>query len=921
MADVFVSYSRQDTDFVRRIAGSLEGLGKSVWIDTQGIADSEVFPQAIRTAIEGSDAFLFVITPSSVASEFCEQEVDYARALEKRIVPVLLSPVPDPEIPEEIRHRNWIPFTAEVNYEASVERLVRALDTDLERRKDHTRLLVKAIDWDAGGRDRSSLLRGSDLKAAENWIASSASDADPAPTNLQNEYVLASRRAAARRQRGLVVASLAVALVAIGLGVFALVSRNQAVSTERTARAEDLAAESRIEISADPEVSALLAREAVQLLPIPQTVAALRQAMDASAVRLALPTVNGSECGYLGGPSISYSPVGHRVAEGMCGGDVVVVNSDTGRVVFRKHLPEPSGAVSYDPNGRLLAVGLQNGIDLLNPATGAVMYKLMGQGEPNALAFSPDGSLLAATTNQGAALWDVASGTVRHSFRDIIQDQTVAFTSDGRSLVVGTRNGYTAVYDVDSGQMTHELKPPANQQLNPGSPYPIAVGGNILAVGVDLLGPGDLSADIDLWSTKTWTMVKILTPVTGTAIGDLAVSSDGRRVAVGNSDGTGGVWSVDPDEELVPLLGQTADINDMAFSPDGADVATAAVDGTVRIYRATGAWRATLPTQLCSCGNEIGWQPHKLLAVARSGNDIEMQTWLIPSWQLVPGSPVLNTDQANEGVVASEDGRLAATWDEAMMRSPVTVQDGATGRVEFTLPATTVQSVAFSNDDRFLVVIDDSGGLHITNLRTHHTVVGHGWPGAKCQSGGLPPAVNRGDRLVAVYTFCGQVSVGHINDAKPFETFNQHQQLSRIAFNPAGNRLALASWDSTVTVVNVVTDKPVLELIGHSRGVTGVAYTTSGNYIVTTSADDTTRVWSATTGQLMQIDQDGSLVDDPSVSPNGLLVADENSLNQVRIWPICTDCGDPSALLAASRSSVISPLTPLEREAVASPVG
>jgi WD40 repeat protein len=278
---------------------------------------------------------------------------------------------------------------------------------------------------------------------------------------------------------------------------------------------------------------------------------------------------------------------------------------------------------------------------------------------------------------------------------------------------------------------------------------------------------------------------------------------------------------------------------------------------------------------------------------------------------------VVSTDQQNEGVVVSDDGRLAATWNEEAPTSPVQVADGSTGRVVFTLPATTVADVTFSPDDRFLVVADSSGGLHVAELANHRVVVGNGWPQSCPGGGGDPPAVSDHDALVAVYTFCGQVTVGHLDDARPFETFNQHQQLSRIAFDPAGDKLALASWDSSVTVVDVTTDRPVLELIGHSRGVTGVVFTSTGGYIITSSGDDTLRVWDATTGQLMQVDRDDSALDDVSSSPDGRWVAEENSHNEVRVWAVCPDCRQPSALLTASVASVVSPLTPLEREAAA----
>ncbi|HEY5024432.1 MAG TPA: toll/interleukin-1 receptor domain-containing protein [Acidimicrobiales bacterium] len=943
MADVFLSYSRRDSEFVHRLSTALDIRGKDVWLDTGSIADGEVFPQAIRNAIETSDAFLFVITPEAVTSAYCEQEVSYAGELGKRIVPVLRHPVPDSEIPTEIRERNWIPFTEDTEFDAAADRVVQALDTDLEHRKEHTRWLVKSIEWDTEGRDRSFLLRGSELKAAENWLARTPLDADPTPTTLQSEYALASRRAAARRGRTLLGVSAAVTVVAIGLGIIALVSRNQAVSTGTTARAQALAAESQNELTADPEVSVLLARQAVQERPIPQAVAALRQAMDASPVRVALPTQSVGPCAPNSGPSVAYSPTGRRVAEVACNNEVVVVDAASGRTVYRRPVKGPSAAVAYDPTGRVLAVGTTTGVDLLDPSTGAVRSRLVTPagpkalapggpnggpngagppglkvqdlGAPNALAFNPTGTQLAATTFLGTTVWDTATGKVLVTLVEPSSDQTLAFTPDGRTLVVGTR-GPAEVVDVASGRVVKRLSP-TGQTLSTSQPNPVAIAGDILVVGANVTGAGDVSAQIDLWDTKTWTMFDALTSITGTAVGAVSMSPDGQQVAVGNYDGTGGVWSILPDEELVPLAGQTADLNAISFSRSGADVLTAANDGTARIYRANGPWRATLNAQLCGCGNEIGWQAHKVVALARKGNDIVLQAWSLPSGKALPDPPVLNTDQQNAGAVLSGDGTLAATWSESAPQSKVTVQDTATQRPVFTLPATTVAGVSFSQDDRLLLVIDANSHLHITTLATGHTVVGAGWSDS-CNGSGNPPATSADDRLVAVYSFCGQVRVGRVATARPFESFNQHGQLSSAAFDPAGDRLALGSWDDVVTILNVRTDKPVSELVGNTRGVDGTVYSARGQYIITTSIDRTMRVWNATTGQLLQVDRDLSFPGAPSVSPDGAFVAETNNENQVRVWAVCPDCQDPTALLKASRSSVVSPLTSLERAEAAS---
>jgi len=253
MPDVFVSYSRRDADFVRALVADLEARGKDVWIDTQGIGDGEVFPDAIRHAIEASDAFVFVISPESVASRYCESEVAYAVSLQKRLVPVLRDAVADEALPEPIRVRNWVPFTPGMDHGAAADRLVAALDTDIEHVKAHTHWLVRALDWDGHHRDRSFLLRGSELAAADAWLSSVGDGAEPAPTALQREYVFASRTAAGRRQRIVVGASLVAVAVAATLAVLALVSRNQAQTEAVQSKSRVWAAESMAQLSVDSE--------------------------------------------------------------------------------------------------------------------------------------------------------------------------------------------------------------------------------------------------------------------------------------------------------------------------------------------------------------------------------------------------------------------------------------------------------------------------------------------------------------------------------------------------------------------------------------------------------------------------------------------------------------------------------------------
>jgi hypothetical protein len=383
VSDVFVSYSRRDGEFVSTLVAELESRGKSVWLDTEGIEDGAVFPDAIRTAIEGSDAFVFVITPASAASQFCEQEVEHALALNKRIVPLLREMVADEALPEAIRVRSWIPYTPGGDQEAASKRLVDALDTDVEHARAHTHWLVRALDWDSqGARDRSFLLRGSELSAAEAWLAGVGEGAEPAPTTMQREYIFASRAASSRRQRSVVVASLVAVVGALALAGLALISRGQAqaarsraVFAQTQAQSHALAAESEAQLPIDPERSILLAMAAVRVKPTADAVFALRRAIDLSPIRARLPDI-GLQPNYLWGPAIAYSPNGKLLAEGSQNGTVLILDARSARVERRIAIGGESPLVAFNRGGSLLAVGTGSGILLVDPATGNVRARL-----------------------------------------------------------------------------------------------------------------------------------------------------------------------------------------------------------------------------------------------------------------------------------------------------------------------------------------------------------------------------------------------------------------------------------------------------------------------------------------------------------------------------------------------------------------
>src|SRR5262249_14228661 len=92
---IFISYSRADRAYVSRLAAHLATVGIPVWYDFE-VETGERFSQEIQQAIDECAAFVVVLTPASVASEWVRREISRAVRKDKRILPLLLSPCDTP---------------------------------------------------------------------------------------------------------------------------------------------------------------------------------------------------------------------------------------------------------------------------------------------------------------------------------------------------------------------------------------------------------------------------------------------------------------------------------------------------------------------------------------------------------------------------------------------------------------------------------------------------------------------------------------------------------------------------------------------------------------------------------------------------------------------------------------------------------
>ena len=87
---VFISHSSRDKWAARRISDDLNKLGVNTFLDEKDIETGESIDESISAHLKECDECLILLSPSSLNSQWVLIEIGGAKALGKRLVPILL---------------------------------------------------------------------------------------------------------------------------------------------------------------------------------------------------------------------------------------------------------------------------------------------------------------------------------------------------------------------------------------------------------------------------------------------------------------------------------------------------------------------------------------------------------------------------------------------------------------------------------------------------------------------------------------------------------------------------------------------------------------------------------------------------------------------------------------------------------------
>lgn len=121
LPSAFISYVREDREWVNQLAGDLRRRRVKVWYDARMIVGAH-WSREIQTALESCEAFVVVLTPLSVTSPWVMAELNRALELDKVIIPLIYQNCPYPVELETIQRVN-----IGRDYEAGLEQIMARL--------------------------------------------------------------------------------------------------------------------------------------------------------------------------------------------------------------------------------------------------------------------------------------------------------------------------------------------------------------------------------------------------------------------------------------------------------------------------------------------------------------------------------------------------------------------------------------------------------------------------------------------------------------------------------------------------------------------------------------------------------------------------------------------------------------------------
>ncbi|MBA4419858.1 MAG: hypothetical protein C0391_01795 [Anaerolinea sp.] len=870
MTDVFISYSRKDIAFARLVHEALRENGFDTWIDWQDIPPSTDWMREVYTAIEQTDTFIFILSSASTISDICKLEIEHARKNNKRLIPIVINEVDPSSVHPVLAAINWIFSRTQDEFQAAIRDLVVAIQTDYGWVKEHTRLQIRALEWERSNSDKSFLLRGTDLDHAEGWIAE-AVEKTPEPTLLQTRYVQTSRQEAAKRQRYLLFAVGCALAITIILGVVAVINGQHATRSAVSLSTQVVVAQN-AEATAEQEADFRATQQAIaeeqKRIAEEQTTIAHSRELAALATKimgthldlgslLAIESV-GTQKNFLSTGSLLQS---------------LQTQATISRIYHTRPLDPGKDSlgiktVKFHPKGLYIITGDINGIiRFWDPLTGSQAFpsiQTFEGAEIRQIAISPDGEHIASINRRAVQLWDIKSGKQvfmllqTHSFYDI------AFSPDGKNIAAirdysgtGQNDQGLKIWDSSTGQLLREEQ--FNTSWNTTLGY--SPDGSIIFVFDGIY--------YDIKSLKAQDGKELVDDINlcenclAQRASDISIN---KKIAIVDYQNRIYLYDYITNRTISIIKStQSGEIIDLEFSKNGNSFYTVSDSG---IYfwdaksGALGGILLSMPNDFTDI--EISPDNKYMVCVDNQGEMYVLAPYLTSS----TGGPFNDFESTGEGLEFSKyNPELAVAVNLGSKKYAVTTWDSNSLTLKHTIPLDISSSfvadlsLGFLPDNKLVV----SGEGHHT-IRYFDTTTGLESGNAKERDRGyVEGAVLSPDgNLIASSDFDGNIIltdsgtrlqvgpllVGHdVSSYDVPDPSGVHQRgvvnyVRALDFSPDGKMLASGGNDTTIRLWDVKTGKQIGDpILGHVDVIRCIAFSPDGNLLASAGEDGAIHLW------------------------------------------------------------------------------
>jgi len=858
MAKLFVSYSRKDSVVARKLIQSFKDTGQDVWVDWEDIPPAVDWLEQIFRGIEGSDAFIFIISPDSVASEVCNVEVGRAAQNNKRIIPVVVRDV-DPKITNEtIRKLNWTFIREQDNFDEGTMKVKTAIELDLPWLEEHNRLQSRALEWHRK-KEPSLLLHGKDLRNARSLVMTAAKK-DPAPTNLQQLYIHHSNQD--ERRRNLFWFATAVAVTALAsLTYYAFVLRNLAVMNEALAKQNEIIAVQNESLAIEARIEAELSEaEAVK-----QEEAARKARITAEAQRSAAKAqIYQSRTGELYTSTLlaidSWQREPSDEAEEILRRNISLLPisveqfGHTARINSLEISPDGSTLLSASADRTVCAWKLNDGTKLFcNESPGSV----------NDAIFSPEGNIIVTGDETGLVqILTTSDGMKQDEFSFNTPIRSVDIGSGGRFLAVTQNNGIVNMINLQTRKQSFFLQTTGRVFSSGFSPD-----GKLFATGSDL-------GIITIWNLETDEIFS-----KGKHRGEvlsIEFSPNSDTLISGGKDGYAVVTLTSSGVEIYKRLHEDW-VDDIAFSPDSSWFVTASHDKKIRVWETTtGDERIRMAqdsfVEVVEVSENGQW-------IATTGSDRTVRLWNASTGAEMFQIPLTSGGAAlafsNDGrylITGNDDGALGI-WDISIMPAPEKyfIFDGIAEGVQFNSFG---DSFAASDENRVWLLNPNASSTLIATPQDEQKI--------EVKSNIKEFLLSLDSNAIGISTVADQVFIHYINENRTSKALDITGSIEALAFYHDGGQLITATSNGMVQAWNTGSGKsnePLIIFEGESGTSLAV-----GQSLLAMGMKNRILVIDLTSNQIVQEIESPGNHPHLAFNTDGTLLASANTSGEIRIW-------------------------------------